>query len=228
MAKKKVKKEDNFEQIKGTLTRGEQFIEKNQKYITWGLIGVLAAAALILGYQRYILQPKEEAAVEEAFMAQQYFEKDSFELAINGDGEFPGFLAISDDYSSTAIGNTANYYLGVSYYKLGEYDKAIDYMKKFKTDDKMLNPISKGVIGDAYTEKGDATQAAEFYKKAVNVGDNDLTGPVYLMKLGRAHETNGNWNDALSAYETIKTKYSDSPEGRSIEKYITRAKLNLN
>ncbi len=219
--------EDNFDSIQESLNRGEQFIEKNKNYLTYGVLAVLIIAAIIMGYQKYIQAPKEASSIRNAYVAQQYFEKDSFQLALDGDGEFPGFIEIIENYGSTKLGNTANYYAGVSYFKLGKYDEAIDYLSNFSSSDKMLSPISKGLIGDAYAEKGDFAKAAEYYDKAVKDNDNELTTPVYLMKLGRAYEKEAKWDKALKAYKRIENEYKNTEEGRKIKKFITRAELNM-
>ncbi len=224
---KNQQKHDEFDSIQESFSKGEQFIEKNRKVLTYSVLGIIAVAAVVMGYKRWISGPKEEAAIRSAYVAQQYFEKDSFNLALKGDGEFPGFLELIEDYGSTGIGNTANYYAGVSYYKLGEFDKAITYLSDFKTDDKMLSPISKGVIGDAYMEKGDVAKASEYYQKAADDNANELTTPVYLMKLGRAYEKANQWDKALTAYERIEKEFDKTEEARQITKFITRAKLNI-
>ena len=60
------------------------------------------------------------------YAIRSYYEKDSFNLAINGDGTNPGFLDIIEDYSATPAGNLANYYVGVSYLHLGQYEDALE------------------------------------------------------------------------------------------------------
>ncbi len=52
----------------------------------------------------------EQEALKQMFVAENLFEKDSFNMALNGDGNAPGFLEIIDKYSSTPSGNLANYY----------------------------------------------------------------------------------------------------------------------
>jgi hypothetical protein len=55
------------------------------------------------------------------FQAVRYFESDSLNLALNGDGNNLGFLQIVEDYSGTKAGNLANYYAGVIYLKQGNF-----------------------------------------------------------------------------------------------------------
>jgi len=230
MAKKKksgAQLDTGFQTVEGSISKAEQFLEKYQKQLTIAALVILAIVGLVFAYKQFYLKPLEEEVQEQMFVAQQYFERDSFDLALNGDGDYPGFIQIIDDYGSTGAGNLAKYYAGVSLFKLGEYDNAIDYLSGFSTNDKLLAPVSNGCIGDAYVELGDLESASKFYKKASDESENSLTGPVFLMKYGRVNEELGNWDEALKAYETIKKEYIESDEGRVIEKFITRAKLNL-
>jgi len=161
------------------------------------------------------------------FKAQNYFEKDSFNLALNGDGNNPGFLDIIDDFGSTDAGNLSRYYAGVSYLNMGQYDNAITYLKKFSTKDLLLGPISVGAQGDAQLELGKTDKALELYTEAYKMNDNELTTPIYMLKAGELLESSSKQDEALKIYETIKLKFPESTEGRSIDKYIARAKAKM-
>ena len=219
--------EDNFENFEQALSRTEQYIEKNQKKLTYIAIAIILVATAIFAYQKYYRAPMEMNAQTDMFQAQRYFEVDSFNLAINGDGNYDGFLDIIDNYGSTEAGNLSNYYVGISYLHLGEYQNAINYLEDFSSDDFLLSTLAKAAIGDAYMELGDNKKAAANYMAASASNTNNFTTPIYLQKAGIAYEMTGNYKDALAAYETIEKDFGKSSEARDIEKYITRAKLNL-
>ncbi len=227
MAKEQHTGDENLQAIEVTLSKSEQFIENNSKKLTIGLAIVLGIVGLFVAYQKWYVAPLEEEAHKEMFVAEQYFAKDSFQLAVDGDGEYSGFTKIAADFGSTKSGNLANYYAGISYVKLKNYDKAIQYLSDFSSSDKMLSNIAKGNIGDAYAQKGEMEKAAEYYAKAANGDANEFTAPIYFMKLGKVQESLSNWKAALDAYSKIKTNYSKTTEGRSIDKYITRVKSNM-
>jgi tetratricopeptide (TPR) repeat protein len=219
--------ETGLQSIEGSLSKTEHFLERYKKQLSIAALVLLAAVAVIFAYKKFYIQPLKQEAQEQIFVAQQYFERDSFNLALNGDGDYPGFLQIVDDYGSTELGNTANYYAGISYYKIGEYENAIEYLNDFTTHDKLISSVAYGCIGDSYVELNNFEKAQEFYKKASEINKNKLTTPIYLMKLGRVYEETQKWKEALEAYEKIKRDYKTSQESRAIDKFITRAKFNL-
>lgn len=228
MAKKKTPQEDNLQELESALTKTEQFVEDNQKIISYVIGGIILAVVAYLGFNKFYLQPKEDEALSQMFMAENYFEKDSFNLAINGDGNYLGFLDIIDDYGVTKSANRAKYYTGICYLYLGQYEDAIDYLESFKTDDLLLAPVAEGAQGDAFLELGETDNALKKYKKAYSLSDNELTAPIYMMKAAALLESTDELEDALSLYEEIKKKYPTSTEGANVDKYIARVKLNLN
>lgn len=226
MVKNKDKKEhDSFSEVENTLTKTEQLIEENQKTLTIVVGVIVAIVVAYLGFTRLYIHPRETDAQEQMFMAEQYFEKDSFNLAINGDGNYLGFLDIIDEYGMTDAGNLANYYTGISYLRLGEYDSAIDYLNSFDTEDLLLVPIVEGAKGDAYLELGETNKALAAYKKAFKSTENELTSPVYMMKAANLMESEGQLSDALKLYQDIKENYPSSAEGRNVAKYIARVEI---
>jgi tetratricopeptide (TPR) repeat protein len=227
MVKKKSNQDDNLQELESALTKTEQFIEDNQMKITYAVGVIVVLVAAFLAINRFYLQPKEEEALSQMFMAENYFEKDSFNLAINGDGNYLGFLDIIDDYGVTKSANRAKYYTGISYLRMGQYEDAIDYLKKFKTSDLLLAPVKAGAIGDAMLELGNNDGALKQYKKAYSESDNELTTPVYKMKAARLLESMDKLEEALKLYEEIKKDYPESAEGTTVDRYIARVKVKM-
>ena len=110
---------------------------------------------------------------------------------------------------------------------MGQFDNAIDYLKKFDTDDLLLGPISVGAQGDAQLELGKTDKALALYTEAYKMNENELTAPIYMLKAGELLEASSKQEEALKIYEIIKQKFPESTEGRSIDKYIARAKAKM-
>ena len=223
MAKKTNKTEDQFAQVEEALTKTEQYIEDNQKNLI-RIVGVIVGViALVIGFQNLYIEPLEKEAQTDMYMAELYFQKDSFNLALNGDGQYLGFVDVADEYSWTKVGELANYYAGLCYLHLGEYEIAIEYLEDFSSDDIVLSTLALGCIGDAYMELGDTDDALNSYKDATYNSDNEFTKPIYMLKQAMIHEQNGDYDDALAIYNDIKLNFKTSREAYGIERYISRA-----
>ena len=224
MAKDKNKKaqDSGAEALENALTKTEQYIENNQKSLTIIVIAIIAIIGTFLGYTKLYIAPMEKEAQSQAFAAEQYFERDSFNLALNGDGNYLGFIDIIDNYGPSKTGNLSHYYAGISYRQIGEFENAIKHLKKFTTKDGMVSAVAYGAIGDCYVELGKLSEGAKYYQRAAN-NKNEFTSPIFLMKAGRIFEELENNSEALKVYNQIKKNYSKSNEAREIEKYITRA-----
>ncbi|RPI45826.1 MAG: hypothetical protein EHM46_01320, partial [Bacteroidetes bacterium] len=201
MAKKKsVKQTDkNLEGIEQALTRSEQFIEDNQKILTYILAGILLVLLVIIGGNRYYLKPLNEEAASNMFYAERFFEMDSFNLALYGYGTYPGFLDVIDDYGLTRSAKIARYYAGVSFHQLGEHESALEYLGKFKTDDLLVGAAKYSTMGDAQVELGELKEAAEAYRKGIDKYENNFSTPIMLKKLGIVYEEQGEFENALEA-----------------------------
>ena len=223
MAKQTDKTDKQFAQIEETLSRTEQYIEDNQKSLVVIVGGIIVIIALYLSFTNFYLEPLEEEAHADMYMAEMYFEKDSFNLALNGDGQFLGFLDIADEYSLTNAGNLANYYAGLCYLHTKQYEDAIEYLSNFSSNDIILSTLTLGCIGDAYLELEENSKALKYYEKAAENNDNEFTTPRYLMKQANILEMNEEFEDALEIYNQIKEDYSKSQIAQDIDKYIVRA-----
>lgn len=210
--------------ITESISKVEHYIETNKKTFSIILGVIVLLVGGYLGYKKLIVAPQEREAEGQMFIAERYFEMDSLNLAINGDGNYLGFEAIIDQYGITPSANLAHYYLGMCYLKKGNYEKAIENLKSYNGNDEMTTPLATGAIGDAYMELNKVDDAASYYKKAAELRKNKFTTPIFLMKAGLAYEELGKYQDAVDAYEKIKKDYAESNEGREADKYIARAK----
>ena len=220
-------KDENPKGIKNveeTLTKTEQFLEENYKPILISLIVIVVIVGIVWLGKLYLNKRNDEAQ-SQMYQAERYLEMDSLKLALNGDGNYLGFLDIAGDYKFTKSGNLARYCAGICYLHLGEYENAIDYLSKYSKKDKVLGSLALGATGDAYVESGNPDKGISIYLEAADFGGNSFNTPIFLMKAAELYELNGNFPEALKLYERIKKEYPESTEGNSIDKYIARVKI---
>lgn len=226
MAKRKVAQNTDTIEVQEVQTVSAPFWEKYQKQLLYALGAVVVLIAGWWLYKTLIVAPKQQEAVASMWQAQNMFERDSFRLALDGPGGgFDGFVALADKYSGTPAGNLANYYAGVSYLHLGEFDNAIQYLEKYDAEGELLPAMKYGALGDAYSEKKDFSKALDLYKKASDATDNELLSSVYLKRLGLLYQHEGNKEEAVKVFERLRRDYPNqqSQDWREIEKYIYRA-----
>lgn len=209
------------------LNQQPSFIERKAKVIFIFLIAVVLGIAAFVLYNNYVVEPREDEASTAIAKGQDLFGAEQYEIALNGDSaSYKGFIKLADEYSNTDAGNLANLYAGLCYAKMDKWTEAAQYIEKFDTkDDQMISPAAIGALGNVYAHLEQLDKAVETLKKAAKMADNNSLSPTFLIQAGEILESQGKKDDALELYEEIKTKYFNSMQYQTIDKYIERAKV---
>ncbi len=224
MAKKKqskqTKQDENLENVQEALSASGQWIEKNQNVIEWCLLIVLLVVCGFIALNTYVWKPKAAVAQDETAKAVVYFSQSQWEQALNGDdNECLGFAEIADKYNHYQAGKLAALYAGICNYKLGNYEDAAAYLKKFDADDLNIDPAAHVLLGDAYVQIDELDKAEKAYRHAIE-SENELIAPLALKKLGIVYLEQDKKKDAKRVFESIRDDYSQSAEAQDIDKYI--------
>ena len=228
MAKKESKKKiSNAEKEVGEIvSRSEKFVEDNKKNISYGFIAIALIISAIIAYNQFYRIPRSQNAAIAIFRGEQYLQRDSFHLALYGNGiDYDGFEYIISKYRGTKSGNLARAYAGICYYKTGDTENAIRSLKSYKTKEDNMAPAIIGLIGDCYIDAGDIRQGITFFEKAAAKANNNFLSPIYLKKAGIAYESLQLYDNAIKTYTAIKEKHAASMEAGDIDKYIVRAQM---
>jgi tetratricopeptide (TPR) repeat protein len=200
--------------------------KKNQQLIISLVLGGLITAGAILGYTELYQKPREAKAADAMFLAEKYFAQDSSNLVLNGDGTGKGVLYVIKEFGGTDAANLAKYYAGISYFRLGDFNKSLEYLKNFSTNAKQVQAIAYGTMGDAYAELKKNEEAIEAYKKAgAHFPEDAGISSEYLFRAASLLEIAGKVDDAVAIYQDIKVKYPSSEKGINADKYIYRLKV---
>jgi TolA-binding protein len=228
MAKKEEHKHElleNPEALKEKLEGAENWLEENPKIV----VGIAAAILIIVGGYfafNYYKDNQNDIAQNEMFQAVYYFEADSLDKALNGDGNNLGFLQIIDEFGITDAANLANYYAGVSYLKQGKFELARLYLEDFSSGDLLIQARAYSLVGDSYMEEENYDEAAKYYNKAANYKPNKFFSPGYLMKEALAYEKLNQNDKARETYDKVITQYWESEEFQNARKYKARLEPN--
>ena len=214
MAKSKNTKSKGLDLIENSeeiINKTEAFLnDKKNQNIVFLTIGI--ASLILLAFMGFSHVKKNEniEAQEEMFQAVYYFELDSIGLALNGDGNNYGFLDITSLYSGTDAANLSNFYIGAIYLRLKDFNNSIRYLKKFSSQDFLLQARAYALIGDAYMELNDFEKAINYFKQASMHNSNNDFSPYYLNKYALALELKGDLEGAIIAHEIIINDYKTS------------------
>jgi tetratricopeptide (TPR) repeat protein len=208
------------------LTQAKDFWTRNSKLI----LGVGLALVVLVGgffvYKNFFQKPKELKAKDEMYKAEEYYRLDSARLALNGDGQYSGFLKIIDKYSGTEAANMAHYYAGICFIKLKDNVSAIKHLKKFDGEGaKQIQQRAYKLLGDAYGDSGNGKEALDYYKKAAEAFPASPQSSAEALFAGAylAHKVLNDQKEAIELYKEIKEKYPQAaPFSNDASKYLAQ------
>ena len=205
------------------------WVDTNKKKIISIIAGVVIVVGGYLGYTYGYQQPREEKAQTLCTDGLQFIQNSDFETALNGEGTFPGYIKIANEYSGTDGANLANLYAGVCFAQQNKYQEAIPYLKAYTPgDDQSVSAMALFALAQCYAGVNDVDQAITTFQKAAEQADNSALSPMCLIEAGKLLESQNKNAEVLAIYETIKRDYPTSTlvvgSPAEIEKYIERAK----
>ena len=219
--KKNVQQADTNELV---IAKAKDFWTKYNKPVMIACAAIIVLVAGYYGYQSFIKKPQEDKAAEAMFKAEDYYRMDSVNKALNGDGQYMGFLKIIDKYGSTAAGNMASFYAGSCYIKLDDNEKAVKYLKKFSTSSKPVQAKAYKLLGDASADLGKNPDALSYYKKAAHHFEDDETSSAdYLFTAAYfADRVLKDSKEAIALYKELKEKVPRTQQGFDADNYLAQ------
>ena len=208
-----------------TLSKNEALILKYKNVIICAVAALVIIVAGVSLYRNYVSGPNEMKASTALGKAQDLFQNQQYELALNGDSTgTAGLLQIASEYSSTDAGNLANLYAGLCYANLDKWQEAAQYLEKFSgADDQMISPAAMGALGNAYAHLDQLDKAVSTLVKAAQKADNNSLSPTFLIQAGQILESQNKKDEAMKLYKQVKEKYFQSMQYQTIDEYIERA-----
>lgn len=215
-------KATGVEGSEAVVAKAKDFWTRNGKIVLGIGTVLLVLVAGYWGYKHFVVAPKEEKAADAMFKAEDYYRMDSTQKALNGDGQYAGFLKIISQYGGTKAANLAHFYAGSCYLKLDDNANAIKHLKDFSTDAKQIQQRAYKLLGDAYADQGNGKEALEFYKKAGRYFETDQTASAEALFLAAYLASNviKDPKEAITLYKEIKEKYPMTQQGFEADKYL--------
>lgn len=204
------------------VAKAKDFWTRNSKVILGTGIVLLVLVGGYWGYKHFVVAPKEEKAADAMFKAEDYYRLDSTQKALNGDGQYAGFLKIISQYSGTEAANLAHFYAGSCYLKLDDNANAIKHLKDFSSKAKQIQQRAYKLLGDAYADQGNNKEALDYYKKAAHhfEADQAASAEALFMAAYLASNVIKDSKEAIALYKELKEKFPMTQQGFEADKYL--------
>ncbi|MDR3611715.1 MAG: hypothetical protein P4L27_14185 [Ignavibacteriaceae bacterium] len=218
--KKLSKKEIKEDKLVTTYYKAYGYIQENlNRLAIYAGILVVVILAVIL-YANNKAKNNETAGTELARMMSSY-DTGNYLEAIEGRAgtKLSGLKSIVDKYGSTENGEIAKIYMANSYNNLGKLDEAYKLYKDYSGSNKLFKATAIAGQASYQAYQKNYEKAADLYKKAAFVSDEDVLNPEYLLLAAINYITAGKNSDAKELFAKIKKDYATSTAVREIDKY---------
>ena len=209
--------ETAIDRMNSHLTDAGTKIADNKKIILIVVGVILVVAAFVLSYLFIYKNPH----VEKAFEAYNGIETQ----ALNDSTAAAQYMEVADQYGSDDAGKLAALSAGEALYNEGRYEEAAKYLKKFSSNDDVLEANALVLTGDCYVNLENYDEALNYFQKAVRKANgNPQIVPRVLLKEANVYDAQGNYGKALDCYQQIKNNFPEFKLGNGMEMdaYIAR------
>ncbi|MBD5358013.1 MAG: tetratricopeptide repeat protein [Bacteroides sp.] len=215
--------ETAIDKMNSQLTAAGDKIANNKKIIFWG-VGVIAVVAVfVLSYLFIYRNPHLQGAYEA-------YNKVETEVMGNDSLAAVKYMEVANQYKHDKAGKLAALSAGQALYNEGKYAEAADYLKRFSSDDDVLEANTLVLVGDCYVNLKKYDEALDYFQKAVRkANSNPQIVPRVLLKEANVYDEQKKYDKALECYTQIKDGYPDFKfgNGLSIDAYIARENARL-
>lgn len=222
MAKKK-DQEEIIVDVNEVYSKTEVFIDRNRKILSIVLIAVIVVVAAGAGYYYLMAKPKEERAAQESWKAEQYFELDSLDLALYGDGLYAGLDDVIREHNGTKAAARGHYALGVIARDRGDFEEARDHFNKVDVSDEVVRTLAIAGIGDSEVELGLYSDAAKTFERALarskGTKAESFLAPMMHFKAGITYLELEEKDKAAKHFDQIVKNYPDAQNYAVAERY---------
>lgn len=215
--------ETAIDKMNSQLTAAGDKIANNKKIIAWGVGAIVVVAALVMCYLFLYNKPHQAAA---------YDAYNRIETEVMGNDSLAAakYMEVANKYKSDKAGKLAALSAGQALYNEGKYEQAAEYLKRFSSDDELLEANTLVLIGDCYVNLKKYDEAIDWFHKAVRkANSNPQIVPRVLLKEANVFDEQKKYDKALDCYKQIKSGYPEFKlgNGLDIDAYIARENARL-
>lgn len=223
-----------IDDINDTLSMAEVKLQQNKKLVMWIVIVAAAVVLIVLGYIYLIRVPQQNAANDKIGLVDNKALNYEFSLQSNlldSAGQVKSLTEVIQGYEAAAksgydAGDRAKLMAAVYLYKSGDYQKALNYLKEFNTDSKVVEAMAKGLEGDCLVNTDKFQEAITTYQEASKVAkDNQVLLPYFLEKEAVVQDHLKNYAAEADLYTRVINDFPLYAESHyeQLQFYIARA-----
>ncbi len=164
---------------------------------------------LLLLYQELGEKYPDSALSIEGYysLAKSQFDKGDYQEAINT------FQMMESMIGTDGLEREINYWLGLSFYRLGEFQQAKDYflrIDRLSGDEEEVTIRSLYMLAETYYQQGDYAQAVNHYQDFLHhYGSHSLAEHVHYS-IGWSHLNDYDYQNALLSFNLLIQRYPES------------------
>jgi tetratricopeptide (TPR) repeat protein len=183
--------------------------------------GILAAIVLAVIFYINNQKEKNSTAGLQLSRVMSIYDSGSYLEAIEGrqGTDIIGLKKIVEEYGGTENGEIAKIYLANSYIFLGKPDDAVKYYEDYSGSNDIFKATALAGEGGYYASKNEYEKAADLYRQASLVSEENVLNPEYMLQAGINYLKAGDMERAKELFETIKKDYNTSSAFREVERY---------
>lgn len=178
ISKKEIKQDELLE----FLYKGERFVRRNTKLLSYVGIGIVAV--VVIGLLMYNSRQNAEQQMAAALgAAQPLFDQQNYEQVIQE------LEPAVNQYSGTENAGIGVFYIASSHFRLEEYEQAKEYYQEYLNkydNDPVLGAAAQAALGDIARHGGNPGDAMEYYRKASRRAPHKFLVQKYSLEAARS------------------------------------------
>jgi len=216
----------NEEEVKGAVVRLLDSI-KERKRIFISVIsatGIVVVLAVVIMLYSSSVKGKAYLIENEAY---KYYYKIDLKVPLTEEGRWKKSLELFQKAIDVKSTPSVQFYIGNSYFNLGDYDSAIKAYNKFidkYINEKIILPIVYQKLASAYIKKGKDDEAIRTLDTLAEFREGTFKDAALILK-ARYYETAGKHEDALEIYKELVEGFPSSPWAREANAKTAKTKL---
>ncbi len=212
--KKRVSKKTGIkeEEVKSALVRALENIKSRKKLVS-GLLSGAAVAVFMVIVTFYLFSEDSKKAYALEQEAYGYYYETNLEAPLTQEERWAKALELFKESAELKSTLSTQFYIGNSYFNLGDYDNAVveyrKYIDQYGSKNVML-PLVYQKLASAFVKQGKSDEAFSILNELSRVNGGIFADTALVLE-ARLHEAGGKNEDAMSKYRELAERFPLSP-----------------